>query len=184
MDSSMETKNAPEKPNKVRMTTVVAAVVIVALLAVIIVLLVRPSGGDDSGIGYASEAKVMLDEDDLQAAVDAALRNAEDGNVALQYQNDAFSNDGKTFSCNIVNSPENLYDMFLTIYADSELKDQIFLSELVPPGSGFEKITLDHALPAGDNTVYVVVTQVDTEEETGEQVIKNQVTHTIVFHVM
>ena len=47
----------------------------------------------------------------------------------------------------------------------------------------FRSITLDRALDEGDHTVYVVLTQVDTNEETGEQVIKNQITHTMDFHV-
>lgn len=72
--------------------------------------------------------------------------------------------------------------MFLTIYADAELTDQIFLSGLVPVGSGFEQITLDRALEPGDHSVNVVVTQVDTDED-GVQVIKNQVAHTMDFHV-
>ena len=125
----------------------------------------------------------MLDQDSLQAAVDEAQRNAREGLVALQYQNDAFSTDGETFSCHIANAPTNLYDMFLTIYADPEMTDQVFLSELVPPGSGFTEITLDHALEQGDTTVYVAVTQVATNED-GEQVVKNQVMHTIEFHVL
>lgn len=136
----------------------------------------------DNRIDYAMEAKVMLDQDSLQAAADEAQRNARDGRIALQYQNDAFSKDGKTFSCHIANSSGNLYDMFLTIFADSELTDQLFLSGLVPPGSGFEEITLDHKLEPGDHTVYVAITQVDTDED-GQQVIKNQVVHTIEFHV-
>lgn len=73
--------------------------------------------------------------------------------------------------------------MFLTIYADAEMTEQIFLSGLVPPGSGFENITLDRALEKGDHMVYVVLTQVETNAETGEQVIRNQVAHTMDFHV-
>lgn len=163
---------------------IIAAVIIILLLAAVIVLLLRPGNNkDDTKIGYAADAKVMLDEDSLQAAVDEAQRNAREGNVALQYQNEAFSSDGKTFSCYIANSPSNLYDMYLTIYSDEELTDEIFLSDLIPPGSGFEELTLEHALDRGDHTVYVAVTQVTTDEETGEQVIKNQVMHTIEFHV-
>ena len=184
MDSSAKTQNTSDSSKKI---VIIAAVIIAALLIVVVVLLTRsPQGAGNSNapqIGYATDAKVMLDQDALQAAVDEALKNAADRNVALQYQNEAFSSDGTTFSCYIVNAPENLYDMFLTIYADSELTDQLFLSELVPPGSGFEEITLEHALEQGDHTVYVAVTQVDTDEETGSQVIKNQVMHTIVFHV-
>ena len=72
--------------------------------------------------------------------------------------------------------------MFIGIYSDASLGDQLYLSGLVPPGSGFEEITLDKALPSGDNTVYVALTQVE-EDENGQQVISGQVVHTIEFHV-
>lgn len=134
-------------------------------------------------IGYAADATVMLDQDSLQAAFDEAMKNAAEGNVGLKYKNDAYSTNGEDFECYIANSESNLFDMFLTIYADVELKDQLFLSGLVPPGSGFESVTLDRALDGGDHTVYLVLTLVDTDEETGQQVIKNQVTHTMDFHV-
>lgn len=176
-----------KKPLDKRLIVVIACLVLVIVVMGCFLFLRKDetSIDDDSvpRVGYAAEAKVMLDQDSLQAAVDEALKNAENGNVALEYQNEAFSSDGKTFSCYIANAAENLYDMFLTIYADSALTDQLYLSGLVPPGSGFEEITLDHALDAGDHTVYVAVTQIDTDEETGQQVIKNQVMHTIVFHV-
>lgn len=138
--------------------------------------------GDTPKIGYASEAKVMLDQDSLQAAMDAAMENAQDGNVSLMYKNNAYSKNGTDFECYIVNSTANKYDMFLTIYADESLTDQLFLSGLVPPGSGFENITLDHALEPGNHEVVVAVTQVDTDEN-GQQVIENQVMHTMDFHV-
>ena len=62
------------------------------------------------------------------------------------------------------------------------MTDQVFLSGLVRPGSGFEEISLDHALDPGLTTVYVAVTLVDTEED-GTQVIKSQVVHTMDFNV-
>lgn len=182
MDSSSRTEKKSSSSQKVIIA--VAIVIVLLLLAVIVLLLRRPGdGGSGPTIGYATDAKVMLDQDSLQAAVDEALENAENGRVALEYQNDAYSSDGKTFSCYIANAAANLYDMFLTIYADESLTDQVFLSELVPPGSGFEEITLDRALDRGDHTVYVAVTQVETDEETGEQVMRNQVIHSIEFHV-
>ncbi len=183
MAQSTETK----KPAGQRWIIILLAALIVLLVAVLAVVLGRgglQSFNDEQTpkIGYATEAKVMLDEDSLQAAIDEAMENAKNGMVALQYQNDAFSEDGKTFSCMIANAASNLYDMFLTIYADDALTDQLFLSALVPPGSGFEEITLDHALDPGDHLVYVVVTQVETDDS-GTQAIKNQVIHTIKFHV-
>lgn len=176
-----------QKPLDKRLIAVIVGLVLI-IIALCCFMLFRQGDvtEDDDGtprIGYETDAKVMLDQDSLQAAVDEAMENAKNGMVALQYQNDAFSSDGKTFSCYIANAPSNLYDMFLTIYADAELTDQVYLSGLVPPGSGFEEITLDHSLEQGDHTVYVAVTQVETDEETGEQVMRNQVIHTIEFHV-
>ena len=66
--------------------------------------------------------------------------------------------------------------------SDTAMTDQVYLSGLVPPGSGFEEITLDRALDSGDHTMIVVLTQVDTDEN-GTQVLKNQVSHTVEFHV-
>jgi hypothetical protein len=163
---------------------VAAAVVVVAAIAAVAVVLTHQNqGSDDLGIGYATEAKVLLDQDSLQAAMDKAMENAKDGNVSLLYKDNAYSTDGSTFECYIVNSANNAYDMFLTIYADLEMTDELFLSQLVPPGSGFEEITLEHPLEKGDHTVYVALTQVITDEGTGEQTIHNQVVHTMDFHV-
>jgi hypothetical protein len=125
----------------------------------------------------------MLDQDSLQAAIDEAMENAKKGNISLLYKDNAYSDDGSTFSCYIVNSAANAYDMFLTIYADSAMTDELYLSKLVPPGSGFEEITLEHPLDKGDHEVYVALTQVETDEETGAQTIRNQVVHTMDFHV-
>ena len=183
----METPTKRTSGPSSKLIVAVAAVIIVLLAAILAVLLTRPSTTniDDEGVpklGYATDAKVMLDQDSLQAAMDEAMRNAADGNVGLKYKNDAYSDNGTDFECFIVNSESNKFDMFLTIYADAELTDQVFLSQLVPPGSGFETITLDHALEPGDHTVYVALTQVDTDQN-GQQVIKNQVMHTMDFHV-
>ena len=178
----MDEKTQPKK------NWLVPALLIVVILLLAVLLLNRNAlfniGDEDvPRIGYATDAKVILDQDSLQAAMDEAMENAKNSNVGLRYKNNAYSTDGVNFECLIVNSSSNIYDMFLTIYADSQLSDRIFLSELVPPGSGFENITLEHSLEKGDHTVYVALTQVANDEETGEQVIKNQVMHTMDFHV-
>jgi len=184
LEQSTETQKAPASNKAVIIAISVAAAVIVAAIAIVAVVLLKNSGTASSQpvIGYAAEAKVMLDQNALQAAMDEAVKNAEDGRVGLKYRNNAYSDDGLNFECYIVNSQVNAYDMFLTIFADAEMKDQIFLSELVPPGSGFENITLDHALEVGTHTVYVTLTQVKLNEN-NEQVIHNQVTYTMDFHV-
>jgi len=170
-------------PNLIIILVAIIAVAASIGAALYIVSKNKGSGEEEPSnrIGYATEAKVMLDENSLQAAMDEALKNS-NGNVALDYKNNAFSGNGKDFECYIRNSENNKYDMFIAIYSDAELTDQLFLSKLVPPGSGFENITLDHPLETGDHRVYVVITQVDDDEE-GNQVIRNQVSHTMDFHV-
>jgi hypothetical protein len=165
-------------------TVLLAAVmVVVAVIIAAAVIVCTRQKTPDLTVGYATEAKVMLDQDSLQAAMDAAMENAKDGNISLLYKNNAYSSDGENFECYLVNSSGNLYDAFFTIYANADMTDELFLSQLVPPGSGFENITLEHSLDDGDHVVYVAVTQVKTDEETGEQSVANQVVHTMDFHV-
>lgn len=161
---------------------IIALIVVVAGATGIIVYMLNsnkePVG--EMTIGYATNASVFLDQDALQAAMDEAMRNST--SIGLWYKNNAFSTDGVNFDCFIGNSASNLYDIFLTIFADGEMKDQIFLSQLIRPGTGFEQIKLSHPLDRGSHTVYVVVTTVDVDEN-GQQVIRGQVSHTMDFHV-
>jgi hypothetical protein len=183
MDASTESKKTSAPVNKT--VVAVAALVLLAIVAIAAFFLLGQKEEDDGGltIGYSSEAKVMLDQDALSAAMQAAMENDKNNAIGLRYKNNAYSTDGLNFECSITNSGANAYDMFLTIFADVELTDQIFLSGLVPPGSGFDHITLDHELELGDHRVYVVLTQVETDQETSKQTIIRQVAHTMDFHV-
>lgn len=184
----MEANNASQKTSASlnnKLIIAIAALIVVIIAAVVVLVLVMNGRDKDEGglkIGYSADAAVFLDQQSLQQAMDDAIRNAAQHNVALRYQNDAYSTDGINFSCRIGNSGANLYDMFLTIFADAELTDQVYMSELLRPGTGFENITLDHELKPGVTTVYVAATLVDTEDD-GTQVIKSQVVHTMDFHV-
>jgi uncharacterized protein YxeA len=184
-DMGASTNTEPSKPsgssNKNVLIAAVAVVLVVIIAAVAVVYHMQQN--TNTGIGYATEAQVLITQEDLDKAAAEAEANAANGDVALSYQNDAFSEDGTNFECRILNSSGNKFDMFLTIYSDLNLTDELFLSQLVPPGSGFENITLEHPLDAGDHTVYVVLTQVKTNEETGEEEVANQVIHTMEFHV-
>lgn len=182
MDAPAETKKPAASSNKKVIAAAAAVVAVVIVAAIAAVIWFTRDSGDEGRIGYATEATVMLDQDSLQAAMDQAMQNARDGNISLRYKNNAYSEDGVNFSCYIVNSAQNSYDMFITIFADAALEDQLFLSGLLRPGEGFESIELERALDPGDHTVYVALTQVE-ENEDGEQVIHNQVVHTMDFHV-
>jgi hypothetical protein len=122
--------------NKTVLLAAVMVVVAVVIAAAVIVCTRQKSS--DLTVGYATEAKVMLTQDDLQAAIDKAMANAKDGNISLLYKDNAYSSDGENFECYLVNSSGNAYDAIFGIYADPEMTDELFLSKLVPPAAALK----------------------------------------------
>lgn len=167
--------------NKVMLVIIIVLALVIAAGCVYFFFF-RKTPEADTGPGYAINAGVVLTQEQLDAALAEAARNAENGSVGLKYKNGAYSDNGRDFDCYIVNSEANLFDMFITIFADPDMTDQIYLSGLIPRGGGITELTLDRALEQGDHTVYVAVTQVKKEED-GTEVIANQVVHTMDFHV-
>jgi len=129
-------------------------------------------------LGYATGV-TALDENSLQKAVDEMYAKVDEGNIALEYKNDAFSTDGKKFDCYIGNSLANEYDMYIGIYADNSFEDELYLSGLFRPGEAFKEVELSRALDKGDHRVYVSFTQVEEDLET----IHGQIMVTMDFHV-
>ena len=83
METPAENKKTPVLSNKV--VVVVAAVIVVVVIVATVLLLNGRSNESDGGvIGYATDAKVMLDQESLQAAMDEAMKNANDGFVEIR----------------------------------------------------------------------------------------------------
>lgn len=158
---------------------------IIGVLCIVVVALVvtmqnrntpEPAADDGGVIGYADGVTVVDDESALQAAVDKMLEDA-DKEMVASYQNQAVSDDGKTFTCYIANSEYNEYDMFIALYTDlSGDAEPLYLSGLMRPGEAFREITLDEALDKGTHDVYLVMTQVEDDHSTihGQSVVTIQ----------
>ncbi len=171
--------------------TLVLIIIIVLLLAVAAFLAVSKFGkeetpgtenlGDASTplIGYEEGVTVVNDPDALQKAVDEAYAKAAETGVPVEYQNAATSSDGENFDCYIANPVESKYDVYIQIFADSELSDQLYLSKLIPPGNAKREIQLEHKLKTGTHRVYVVYTQVEDDHAT----VHNQSIVTMDFTV-
>lgn len=169
-------------------------IIIVLLIAVAAVLAVSKFGGHEElepapvssegdgtpKIGYEEGVTVVDDPDALQKAVDEALAKAEaEKGIPLEFSNYAESTDGKTFECYFANPADAVYDVYVQLFADAELTDQIYLSGLIPPGKAKRDLKLDHALAPGNHTVYVAYTQVEDDHAT----VHGQVLVTAVFSV-
>jgi hypothetical protein len=179
---------------------IVVIVLMVAIIALLVVLLViKPGKSNETGntetvtvengqnggnvprIGRAEGLTVVEDPDALKKTVQEMYKRANEPGIGLEFKNDAFSNNGIDFSCYIANAVSNSYDMYLQIFADDALEDEIFLSGLVAPGEAFDHISLSHALETGTHRVFVAFTQV--EETNGVQSIHAQTLFTMDFHV-
>lgn len=155
------------RPQKKWMIILLAAVVI--LLIVVCVLLISGRGKQQAAgpkLKYAEGVTIVDNADALEKEVNEMFEKASQPGIALNYSNNAVSEDGKTFSCYIANSPNNIYDMYIDIYADDAMTDEVFLSGLMRPGEAFREITLDKALPEGENSVTVAFTQVEEDLQT------------------
>lgn len=117
-------------------------------------------------IGYAEGVTVTENPNALQDTFDEMVEKAKEGYITLEFKNTARSTDGLNFSCYLANADKNTKDAFFAIYADSALTDELYLSGLLRPGTAFDQLTLNHDLPKGTNTVYVVQTQVEEDLET------------------
>lgn len=178
MDEYEEYEEYEEESRGGAVNKILLVVIGVLLIAVGTVgfFLIKNMRSKDTSIGLA------LTEEELASALDAAEENAKSGSIALRFQNTATSEDGQLFSCYIMNSQLNLYDMFLVIYADEEMTDELFSSGLVAPGKGFDQIKLNRVLEKGSHTVYVVLTQVETGEDDAQTIV-GQTAHTMDFYV-
>lgn len=184
-----ESKSGSNKGLMIALIAVIALLLVVVVL--VVVLFTRPAAEqpgetgsqgtaqDTPKIGYAEGVTVVDDPDALQKAVDEMLAEAAKGGMTLEYKGEASSTDGKNFECYIANAVDNKYDMYIQMFADAELTDQLLLTGLIRPGSAFDNITLEHSLDRGTHTVYVVFTQVEEDLAT----IHAQVVVTMSFTV-
>lgn len=162
----MEPNAKPAKRWLVPALLVLVILLLAGILAVVLTGRSEPEEISDAAtplIGYADGVTVVEDPDALQKAVDEMYAKAAEGSIALEYKNGAQSSDGTNFSCYIANSLSNSYDMYLQIFADSELTDQLLLTGLIRPGAAFDHIELEHSLDPGTHRVYVAFTQVEED---------------------
>jgi len=111
------------------------------------------------------DAAVALDEDSLQKQFEELQKNAE-GNISLEYKNYAISKDGKEFECYLANSELNTEDMFIAIFTDASMEEQVYLSGLLRPGTVIENFTSEINVEKGEHSFVVMFTSVSDDHET------------------
>jgi len=141
------------------------------------------SAGNVPKLFYESKGVTVVEDNPeaYQKTLESLRKESEKMPVGLEYKNDAYSEDGSTFSCYIANAVRNQYDMYIDIY-DETMTEELFLSGLIRPGNAFESITLNRPLSEGTHELFVAFTQVKPTED-GDFSIQAQIIIIMDFHV-
>lgn len=163
---------------------ILCALLAAAALAYFLFLRKPPVKEEAKPLGYAkgvvSEAGVTaVDEASLQNAADNMFLLEESPGVSLEYKNHPKSTDGKNFTCHLANAADNLYDMYIAVYADRDGTDELYRSPRLSPGTPLDQITLTRALEPGEHACTVAFIQV----EDGSETVHGQTLVTIDFVV-
>ncbi len=160
------------KPRFSKRAVLLTILVICVIGAVCVIYYLSTQEKESPGLKYATEGVVLTEEGDFETVLEPNM-------IALEFKNDAFSQDGQTFVCYLGNSELNERDMFIAIYADAELTDELYVSDMLRPGNAFNEIKLNRKLDEGDHRVYVAMTQMEDPETMHAQTI-----YTMDFHVL
>lgn len=165
-------ENTQGNKNKlVPILIIIIGVLLVGVAVAAVFLFTGGNGGGEDGepartIGYEVDAIVAANVDDFQQIMEEMVAQAAEGMVDLNYKHVAASTDGTNFVCAIGNPPSNRYDMYLNIYLDATLEQQLLLTGLLPPGTMIEEFKSEIKLDPGEYESVLVFTQIADDHAT------------------
>lgn len=171
------TQKDEKKEKKKFLIIIIIGIIIIILLILALIFVIMRENQEKENIDPINQhlqdgklqydkAAIILDQDALQQAVNEMYEKVEDGYISLSHKNQAVSSDGKSFQCYIQNNIDNKYDLFVNIYKDETAQEQLYLSGLIPPGSGIDHFESEVKLEPGTYDALLVVTQVEDDHET------------------
>lgn len=116
--------------------------------------------------GNQYDVNVVVDDPvTLQQRVDEMVAKAAQGQMTLEMEVSASSQDGKNFTCYLSNALENSYDMYMIITLD-ETQEELCRTGLIPLGGRIEKFETNKVLKPGTYTCTLTYVQVEEDGET------------------
>ena len=112
------------------------------------------------------DSAVALTPEDLEKQFSEMQDKVNAGQVSLEFQNAAFSENGTDFTCYLANSESNTEDMYFNIYRDGSFSEQIYLSGLLPPGKVIGSFQSEIHFDPGKYEVVVLFTTVSNDHKT------------------
>lgn len=154
--------------------------IIIILIIIIVLLLVggavffimnNKSGkeGEESTSGKQIPLEVnagVVNPDHMKEWNESVLAEMEDNQVPIIYSPTATSADGENFSCEIGNPEGAKYYIYLDMYSDTTLSEEVYLSGLLAPGQGITSFKTNRAFPKGETDIVLVITTVRDDRAT------------------
>ncbi len=174
MAKSNTVKTNREK-KKILIPIIIFGAVIILLLVLVIGVLIEnanESNKPSNTLQYLEDGKLKYDDGaivldkDSQQDVSDLYQEVEDGYISLSHKNQAYSADGENFACYINNNSDNKYDIYVTVYNNQNADEMLYISGLIPPGSGIDHFKSDIKLDSGEYDALLVITQVEDDHET------------------
>lgn len=154
------------KWNKEKRIILILSLVLLIILGVGIGILLHQNQQEESAgslSGNQYDVNVVVDDPvTLQQKVDEMIAKAAQGQMTLEMEVSASSQDGKNFTCYLSNALENSYDMYMIITLD-ETQEELCRTGLIPLGGRIENFEINKVLESG--TYICTLTYVQVEED-------------------
>lgn len=164
---------AEEKKSSNNKIVIILIIVIVLLLAGGAVFFIMNNKSDKEGDTTTSGKQIplevnagVLNPDKLKEWNESVLAEMEDNQIPIMFSPTAISKDGKNFSCEIGNPPGAKYYIYLDMYSDTTLSEEVYLSGLLDGGQGITTFETSKTFPKGETDIVLVVSTVQEDRKT------------------
>ena len=154
--------------------------VIILLLIVILLLLIgggvflflnmnKPAENDNNTGGKQIPLEInagVVNPDKVKEWNEQAIKEMQDNEIPMIFSPTATSTDGVNFECEIGNPPGAKYYMYLDLYSDTSLEEEVYLSGLLEPGKGVTSFSTSKTFPKGETDAVLVLTTVRDDQKT------------------
>lgn len=161
-----------EKKSSNKKIIIILIIIIVLLLvggAVFFIWNAKSGEGGESTSGNQIPLEVnagVLSPDKLKEWNESVLAEIEDNQVPIIFAPTATSVDGENFSCEIGNPAGAKYYIYLDMYSDTSLSEEVYLSGLLAPGQGITGFKTNKSFSTGETDIVLVITTVQDDRKT------------------
>lgn len=162
-----------EKKSSNKKIIIILIIIIVLLLVGGAVFFILNSKSGEGGESATSGKQIPLEvnagvvnPDRMKDWNESVLAEMEDNEIPIIYAPNATSADGENFLCEIGNPEGAKYYIYLDMYSDTTLSEEIYLSGLLAPGQGITSFKTNKVFSEGETDIVLVISTVQDNRTT------------------